>query len=172
MGGLDSLARSVGILGRVEKAGARGLLPIKNLLYEPSKPTAGHKCRCGAHSSITLASKGLVVHDRTISYVGGRKSWKVVAMRLRTVANGGKNRSIYSENDMNNDKQYEYVTTWGRLQKCYAWGSASDEVDVEPPDNPVVPKGDGWEMCGATASSRLLYWFWKRPKPTRKKATT
>lgn len=47
--------------------------------------------------------------------------------------------------------KYEYKTTCGSL-------SYSDNE----PDDPVEPEGGGWELIGFTASSKMLYWAWRR----------
>jgi len=60
--------------------------------------------------------------------------------------------------------KYEYRTTFGDpYEASYFNRISQDTVSHTLPDDPVIPDGDGWEMCGSAASTNLLYWFWKRP---------
>ncbi len=40
-------------------------------------------------------------------------------------------------------------------------GDYSDEYASDP----IVPEGDGWQMCGMAAADGLVMWSWTRPKP-------
>ena len=67
---------------------------------------------------------------------------------------------------------YEYKTTWGELYPHPVWdrnfeAAAPVKPDV-PPSDPTTPSGARWVMCGATASTQKLYWFWRRPKKVRR----
>lgn len=56
-------------------------------------------------------------------------------------------------------KKFEYKTTSGEaFEKEYGQ------------DDPEVPEGVGWEMCGSAASESRLYWFWRRINPEFEKA--
>jgi hypothetical protein len=53
--------------------------------------------------------------------------------------------------------KYEYATTLGQ-------GALSLQAPRHVvPSAPIMPEGDGWEFCGATADQGYLYFFWKRP---------
>jgi hypothetical protein len=57
---------------------------------------------------------------------------------------------------------FEYATTFGNLVQFY-------EGEVEShPSEPTEPDGAGWEFVGATASTRWLYFFWRRPRVAAK----
>lgn len=61
---------------------------------------------------------------------------------------------------MKKKKKYEYTTT-------YATGvveSGPRRDDLLPPDDPVLPEGDGWDLVGFAASGLYLYWTWRRPR--------
>jgi hypothetical protein len=49
--------------------------------------------------------------------------------------------------------KYEYKTTHGELY------NAEDAIE---PDSPKPPPGGDWEFINGTASSRRLYFFWRR----------
>lgn len=69
--------------------------------------------------------------------------------------------------------RYEYATTYGDLYRGAVYDRGMyDNRPVENerlPDAPTEPDGDGWEFLGGTASTKLLYWFWRRPQKQAKK---
>lgn len=63
-------------------------------------------------------------------------------------------------------RQFEYKTTYGDL--FHSNYDHQEDIHTEtPPDNPVPPEGTGWELVGFTASTKKLYWCWRRPAPVK-----
>jgi hypothetical protein len=60
----------------------------------------------------------------------------------------------------------EYVTTSERWREAYeerVIGAGLVRTEANIP-NPVVPKGEGWELVSSVASESRLFWTWKRSK--------
>lgn len=64
----------------------------------------------------------------------------------------------------------KYVTTSAEWNEESTYKSCG-EIYSDPEDipDPVVPKGDSWELVGTCATSTRLFWTWKRTtRPSRK----
>jgi len=64
--------------------------------------------------------------------------------------------------------KFEYRTTHGELFKSM-YDHHEDIYSETPPDHPISPEGTGWEMVGFTASTKKLYWAWRRPIRAKKR---
>ncbi len=54
----------------------------------------------------------------------------------------------------------EHATTVGR----YAFSRNTETGQgVYEVDDPILPNGLGWVLCGSAAADGALFWFWRRP---------
>lgn len=60
---------------------------------------------------------------------------------------------------------YEYKTTYGNLFQGAVYDGSGCIEESQEPDDPIQPKGKGWELLHTAASRHKLYWTWRRKKP-------